>query len=311
MQHHTSIESVFLHHAWMTIGSFDGVHRGHQEIVKRVVSGAQLAGAPAVVVTFFPHPAVVLGKRQEAFYINTPQERAELLGEMGIDVVITYPFTRDVAKLSALEFVSKLHRHLNLRRLIVGANFALGHGREGNTEKLEEFGRSFGFGLEVIPPVMNGDVVISSSLIRSCLLAGDVKHASRLMGRHYRLIGEVVKGDGRGKTIGIPTANLSIWVEKTIPKAGVYACEAIMDGKSWGAVVNIGYRPTFESLPVAARVEAHILDFNQEVYGREIQLVFIDRLRDEQRFESIQSLVDQIHTDIQNAKMLLGSLANR
>lgn len=295
----------------MTIGSFDGVHRGHQEIVKRVVSGAQIAGAPAVVVTFFPHPAVVLGKRQEAFYLNTPQERAELLGEMGIDVVITYPFTKEIANLSAFEFVSKLHQHLKMQKLIVGANFALGHGREGDTEKLEEFGRSFDFDLEVIPPVMNSDEVISSSLIRSCLLAGDVKRASRLLGRHYLLSGEVVKGDGRGKTIGIPTANLSVWVKKTIPKAGVYACEAIIDGKSWGAVVNIGYRPTFESLPVTARVEAHLLDFDQEVYGREIQLAFFDRLRDEQRFETIQSLVDQIQTDIQRAKVLLGSLADR
>ena len=305
MQHYTSINSVFLQNAWMTIGSFDGVHRGHQEIVKKVVSGARLASAPAVVVTFFPHPAVVLGKRQEAFCLHTPEERAELLGEMGVDVVITYPFTREVANLSAFDFISQLHTHLNLQKLIVGTNFALGRGREGTTTKLGEFGKTFGYDLEVIHPVMNGDVVISSSLIRSCLAAGDVKHAARLMGRHYRITGEVVKGDGRGKTIGIPTANLSIWADKSIPKAGVYVCEATIQGKTRGAVVNIGFRPTFESQPVSARVEAHLLNFEQEVYGEKIQLAFIDRLRDEQRFDSIQSLVEQIQIDIHCAKSLL------
>jgi len=289
----------------MTIGSFDGVHRGHQMIIEKVVSGAHQAGVPSVVVTFYPHPAVVLGKRQEAFYLNSPQERAELLGEMGVDAVITYTFTREVANLSAYEFMSQLHSHLMLRRLYVGSDFALGHGREGTTDKLAELGKTFGYILEVVPPVMNGDVVISSSLIRSWLAAGDVKRAARLLGRPYRLSGEVVRGDGRGKALGIPTANLSIWSERTIPKAGVYVCRASIQGQTWGAVTNIGVRPTFESVPVPPRVEAHVLNFDRELYGQEIHLDFIDHLRDEQRFSSIQTLVDQIHADIHHAREIL------
>ena len=305
MQHYTSIDNVFLQDAWMTIGSFDGVHRGHQLIIEKVVSGARRASVPAVVVTFYPHPAVVLGKRQEAFYLNSPQERADLLGEMGVDAVITYTFTREVANLSAFEFMSQLHNHLMLRRLFVGSDFALGHGREGTTDLLADLGKTLGYELEVVPPVLNGDVVISSSLIRSWLAAGDVRRAASLLGRPYRISGEIIHGDGRGKALGIPTANLSVWTERTLPKAGVYVCRASIQGQTWGAVTNIGVRPTFESAPVPPRVEAHVLNFNRELYGQEMQLDFIDYLRDEQRFSSVQTLVDQIQADIHSAKEIL------
>lgn len=305
MLHYQSLEGVSLANTWLTIGSFDGVHRGHQEIIRQLVTGARDANATSVAITFHPHPAVVLGKRSNPLFLTTPEERASLLGELGVDVVVTYPFDTATSQLSARDFIARLHQHLGLRRLLVGQDFALGRGREGNVERLSVLGQEFGYSVEVIPPVLNGDVVVSSSQIRSILLEGDVEHAARLLGRCYSVSGQVVHGDDRGKSLGIPTANLSVWSERTIPKAGVYVCRALVDGEYWGAVTNIGIRPTFENLPVIPRIEAHLLDFDADIYERHISLEFVSRLRDEQRFSDIQSLIKQIHTDIQRAREIL------
>lgn len=305
MLHYHSLDGISLTNTWVTIGSFDGVHRGHQEIVRQVVSGAQKANAIAVAVTFYPHPAVVLGKRSNPLFLTTPEERAALLGALGVDVVITYPFTTEVSQLSAREFMEQLHQHLGLRRLFVGSDFALGRGREGDVNRLSEIGKEFGYSVEIVSPVVNGDVVISSSQIRSILLEGDVVRAASLLGRPYSIKGQVVHGDDRGKSLGIPTANLSVWSERTVPKAGVYVCRAMVEDRYWGAVTNIGVRPTFENEPVPPRVEAHLLDFDGDIYGHEISLEFISRLRDEQRFSDIQSLLQQIHTDIDHAREIL------
>lgn len=305
MLHYHSLDGISLTNTWVTIGSFDGVHRGHQEIVRQVVSGAHKANAIAVAVTFYPHPAVVLGKRSNPLFLTTPEERAALLGALGVDVVITYPFTTEVSQLSAREFMEQLHQHLGLRRLFVGSDFALGRGREGDVNRLSEIGKEFGYSVEIVSPVVNGDVVISSSQIRSILLEGDVVRAASLLGRPYSIKGQVVHGDDRGKSLGIPTANLSVWSERTVPKAGVYVCRAMVEDRYWGAVTNIGVRPTFENEPVPPRVEAHLLDFDGDIYGHEISLEFISRLRDEQRFSDIQSLLQQIHTDIDHAREIL------
>ncbi len=304
MLYYESLDSVEIENAWLTIGSFDGVHLGHQEILGRVVEGARQEKSPAVAITFFPHPAVVLGKRQQAWYLNTPQERAELIGGYGADVVVMHPFTKEVAQQTADEFMQRLVRHLGLRRLIVGPDFALGRGREGNVQRLTELGKVYGYTLEVMPTVKNGDVVISSSLIRNKLNDGEVDQAARYLGRPYRISGEVVRGDARGKALGIPTANLAVWAERTIPKAGVYVCRASISGRSFVAVTNIGVRPTFEQAPVSPRVEAHLLDFDGDIYGTELKLDFLNRLRDEQRFPNVQALVEQIHADIAQARQL-------
>jgi riboflavin kinase / FMN adenylyltransferase len=306
MRHYWSLDRVHLENSWVTIGTFDGVHRGHQAIVNRVVSGARSSGSTSVVITFHPHPAVVLGKRQDANYLTTPEERAELLGYLGVDVVITHPFNREVASLSAYEFISEMDAHLNISRLFVGNDFALGKGREGNVERLRVLGEEFGYQLEVVPPIKNGDVVVSSSTIRAKISEGNVAQAARLIGRLYKIKGEVIPGDGRGKLLGIPTANLSIWAERTIPKAGVYACKAISGGNIHQAVTNIGFRPTFENEPVAPRVETHLLDYDGNLYGKELSLEFVDRLRDEKKFPDIQALIDQIHIDISRAREILG-----
>ena len=302
MRHLQSLESASLQDAWLTIGTFDGVHRGHQEIVRRVVAGARQAGAPAVALTFFPPPALVLKKRSEPYYLTAPDERAELLGELGIDVVITHPFTPELAAVTAYDFMAMLKKHLGLKHLCVGYDFALGRGREGDVDRLKQLGEEFGYTVDAVSAVQVEGQVVSSSLIRLHLAQGDIEEVARLLGRPYRVIGEVVQGDGRGKSLGIPTANLSVWAERAIPKAGVYVCQAQVNGRMWGAVTNVGVRPTFENQPVQPRVESHIFDFNEDIYGQQVLLDFLAHLRGEARFPNPQALVEQIHKDIHQAR---------
>jgi riboflavin kinase/FMN adenylyltransferase len=308
MQIHWSLQDLHLQDVWLTIGSFDGVHRGHQAIVQKLTAGAHTAGAPAVVITFHPHPAVVLRGKQGPYYLTSPEERAALLGELGVDIVVIHPFNHEVANLSAREFVSRLHTHLGLKRLCVGHDFALGHNREGNLLTLESLGEEFGYQLEVISPISFSDQEVSSSQIRSSLMQGDVEQAALLLGRPYEVNGPVVHGDGRGKQLGIPTANLDVWPERLLPKAGVYACLAKVGERELHAVANVGVRPTFTAAP-APVVEAHLLDFKADVYQQEISLSFIARLRDEQRFSGIPALVAQIQQDIQCTREILESKA--
>lgn len=305
MQHYWSLEDVHLHDTWLTIGSFDGVHRGHQEIIQHLAAGAHAVSAPAVVLTFFPHPAVVLGKRQDPFYLTSPDEKAALLGSLGVDFVITHPFNHQVAKTTAREFVSRLHQHLNFSHLWVGYDFALGRGREGDIPTLRSFGEQFGYTLHVVDPVTSSSETISSSQIRKALAEGNVELSAHLLGRPYLITGKVVHGDGRGRSLGIPTANLQVWPERALPKSGVYVCQARVAGKTWGAVTNVGVRPTFENQPESPRVEAHILEFDKDLYDQKLQLEFIARLRDERRFSSIQELVAQIQRDIEQAREVL------
>jgi riboflavin kinase/FMN adenylyltransferase len=305
MQHYWSLDDLKLKGSWLTIGSFDGVHLGHQEIIHQLTAGAHAVGAPAVVFTFHPHPAVVLGKVKESHYLSTPEERAALLAELGVDVVITHPFNKHVAGMSAREFLDLINAHLDISQLWVGYDFALGKGRQGDIPTLRQIGSELGYTLEVIPPLTLDGEVVSSSRIRSLLFSGQVAEAARLLGRPYRLDGIVVPGDGRGRTIGIPTANLEIWSEMAIPQAGVYVCRACVNGQVYGAVTNIGTRPTFESQNPITTVEAHLLDMNQDLYGKHMQLDFLERLRDELRFPNVQSLVDQIHVDIQVGRKIL------
>lgn len=307
MRHYWSLEDIYLQDTWLTIGTFDGVHRGHQEIVHKLVTDAQDAGERAVVLTFYPHPAVVLGKRQDSFYLTTPEERAALLGEFGVDIVITLPFTPQISNMSASEFMSLLKSHLAMHQLYVGSDFALGHDRTGDNQALLKLGSELNFSLITIPPLEIDGITVSSSRIRAALAEGDLVEANHLLGRPYFIIGQVVPGDGRGHTIGIPTANLSFWMERALPRNGVYVSRAMVNGKFHEAVTNIGIRPTFDSNHPQRQVETHLLDFDQSIYGQEIHLEFIHRLRDEQRFENVHALVNQIHQDISDAKRLLSN----
>ena len=305
MRHFLSLEGLQLKDTWLTIGTFDGVHRGHQEIVRKLAAGAHSTESQAAVLTFFPHPALVLGKRRDPFYLTTPDERAVLLGKLGADIVITFPFNLQTASTSAYDFMALLKQHLGLHHLIVGYDFALGKDRQGDVPTLQKIGVELGYTVEAMPPFKIEGEAVSSSRIRSALAAGDMELAALLLGRPFQVSGKVVTGDGRGQTIGIPTANLSLWAERAIPRAGVYVCQAVVNGKVWGAVTNVGFRPTFESQPVPPRVETHLLDFITEIYGQEISLNFLSRLRDEQRFPNVEALAAQIQRDIAQARQFL------
>jgi riboflavin kinase / FMN adenylyltransferase len=305
MLHHSTLKGLHLRGAWLTIGSFDGVHRGHQAILRKLVAAAHASAAPAVVLTFFPHPSLVLRGRSGPFYLTSPEERAMLLGKFGVDHVITLKFDQALASQTARSFVQALHAHLGLRHLCIGHDFALGRGREGDLTFLQNLGVELGYSINVMHPILQGGQVVSSSRIRAALAEGEVQLAKALLGRHYQVHGEVVAGDGRGRTIGIPTANLEVWPERLLPKSGVYACLACVDEQTRRAVVNIGVRPTFESQEALPRLEAHLLDYDGDLYGKDLSLAFVSRLRDEQRFPDFQALVKQIHADISKAKKIL------
>jgi riboflavin kinase/FMN adenylyltransferase len=305
MQHIFSLANIRLSGVWLTIGAFDGVHLGHQEIISRLTSEAHSDGALAVVLTFFPHPATVVRERDFPFYLTTPEEKAKLMESLGVDILITHSFDKKIASTPAKEFMMLLHHHLGMKHLRVGYDFALGRNREGNISTLAEYGKEFGYTIEATEAFKLDNQVVSSSRIRFLLGVGQVAEAAKLLNRNYSISGTVILGDQRGRTIGFPTANLDIWKMRTIPAAGVYACLAKVNDMIYHAVANIGVRPTFENTPVPPRVEAHLLDFQGNIYGELVSLEFITRLRDEQRFTSVEELVYQIECDVQVARQIL------
>ena len=307
--HFTSLEEISLTGACLTIGAFDGVHLGHQGLIRPMVAEARQHGAPAVVLTFHPHPSVVLRGRPADFYLTLPEERAALFFELGVDVVITQTFDLKVANTSARDYVFQLHDKLELSQLWVGPDFALGHAREGTIPVLRRLGQEFGFSVHVIQPLDKDGERISSSRIRQLISDGEVSQAHALLGRPYRLQGEVVRGDQRGRKIGIPTANLALEPGKLLPASGVYACRAWTGSadseRPWAAAANIGVRPTFDGAGTTQHVEAHLLDFEADLYGQVLRLDLLERLRGEQRFASIEALVTQIHADIDRTRLLV------
>lgn len=306
MQHYRSLEQVSLENSWLTVGVFDGVHRGHQQIIKRLTAGAHQQGVPAVVLTFEPHPAKLFG-RSEIRLLTLPDERAELLGSMGVDVVVTHPFSQDVANTTAFDFMQELKRHLGMTHLVLGYDSTLGKNREGNTTRLKEIGAQAGYTVEVIPALSDESGVISSTEIRKLIEIGNVAEAARLMGHPYSLHGPVIHGDARGRTINVPTANIAYSHDKMIPANGIYACRAYLDGQEYQAAINIGVNPTFTPDKQIPNVEAHILDFKREIYGVDVKLEFTARLRNELRFDSVDKLLEQIWKDIEDTKRILNS----
>ncbi len=304
MPHITSLEGLHLNGAWLTIGVFDGVHRGHQEIIRQLTAGAHANGAPAVLLSFAPHPAVVFGAK-DLKCLTTPEERAEIILALGVDYVITQNFNQSIANQTAEEYMALMVRHLSLKHLLIGHDFALGKGRAGNYEKLTQIGQEAGFSVSRVEPIRFEEGIVSSSIIRQRLADGDVARVAAKLGRTYVLSGPVNPGDGRGRTIGIPTANVEVPSDKALPANGVYACYAWVDGQKHKAVTNIGVRPTFTSGEQLQRVEAHLLDANADYYGKTMRLEFIVRLRGEQKFPSVDALVSQIHADINAARTIL------
>ena len=307
MQHYRSLEEVNLRNSWLTVGVFDGVHRGHQQIIKKLTAGAHASDAPAVVLTFDPHPASILGGR-EIQCLTLPDERADLLGQLGVDVVITEPFTRELSAVTAYDFMARLNRQLGLQHLLIGYDFALGKGREGNAARLTEIGSELGYSVEVVPALSDASGVISSTEIRKLIEVGNVEEAEQLLGRPYSLHGPVIRGDGRGRTIDVPTANIAYSHDKMIPAKGIYACWAYLENKRYQAAINIGTNPTFTPDKQTPNVEAHLLDFGQELYGKDLRLEFIMRLRDELKFDSVEKLLEQIWKDVEMTRQILGTV---
>jgi riboflavin kinase / FMN adenylyltransferase len=301
-----SIDNLNLQQPWLTIGIFDGVHRGHQEILRALVSGAHAAGEPAVVLTFSPHPAVVLGGKTNFRYLATPEERSELLGSYGVDVVITQHFDRALADQTAIAYMTRLSQSLHLQHLIIGYDTALGRGREAGAARLTEIGKELGYSVQVVPALVDAAGIISSTRIRREVLAGQVSAAASDLGRSFSITGTVVHGDGRGHKINLPTANIQIPAEKIMPAFGIYACRAWVNGQPHLAATSLGVRPTFygDNLP-APTIEAHLLDFHQDLYGQTVKLEFIEYLRPEEKYDSVEALLAQIQKDIQRTKEIV------
>jgi riboflavin kinase/FMN adenylyltransferase len=305
MDFHTDFRDLNLDSCFLTIGSFDGVHLGHQKLLNNLIDLALKEDLPSVVLTFYPHPSVVLRKRTPSFYIHTPEEKAEQLFTLGVDHVINQAFDTTLASYEASVFLDMLEAQLGFQGLWIGEDFALGHNREGNRRFLENESTRRDFSLHIIPPVLLDGEIISSTRVREALRSGDVRRVARYLGQPFRIPGEVISGEGRGKNLNIPTANLRVWQERAYPTNGVYACLAEIEGEKKAAVTNIGIRPTFNESASGPVIETHVLDFDQSLYGEEIILYFIDRLRDERKFSGPDQLIQQIHRDIERARRKL------
>lgn len=304
MEHYHSLEELSLRNAWLTIGVFDGVHRGHRAIIEKLVREAHKADSPAVVLTFHPHPASVLTGK-EIKCLTTPDERADLLAALGVDVVITQRFTPDLSTATAHQYMSTLKQHLGLSRLLIGYDFALGKGREGNAARLTEIGSELGYSVDVVPAVSDESGVISSTEIRKLVSTGNVTEAANLLGHRYQVGGKVIHGAGRGKKINFPTANIDYPDQKVIPVNGIYACWGVLGAERFMAATNVGFNPTFTPERKVASVEAYLLDFDRDIYGEHLKLEFVARLRDELKFDSVEALVEQMHRDVKQTREIL------
>lgn len=306
MQHSTQITDLQLGKTWLTIGSFDGVHQGHQVLLKHLVRGAHANGALAVVLTFNTHPVVVLRGKQDPFYLTSVEEKLTQFESLGIDHCITMEFNLTVASYTAEYFIQMLTRQMKIEKLLVGPGFALGRGRMGDISTLSRIGKQEGFSVEVLQPVEMGGVMASSSQIRKLISDGNVDVASEYLGRNYSITGIVSHGDGRGKTIGFPTANIAVPQLRLLPKIGVYACQIKIDDQKYSAVANIGVRPTFHLNDTIPHLEVHVLNFRHDLYGQLVQVEFVKFLRGEIKFTSVDELVGQINKDIEISKEILG-----
>ncbi len=291
--------------AYLTIGNFDGVHRGHQALVSAMVQAAHNAGRIAGVLTFDPHPRTVLRPDLAQAHLTSTDERAEIFAALGLDCVIVLPFSASVAAWAAAEFMRALADNLPLEELWIGPDFALGRGREGTAARLREIGVELGYRVHIAPPFDWLGRPVGSSRIRTLLQEeGDAAQAAGLLGRPYQVMGSVTEGAQRGRTLGFPTANLVLPAGRLIPANGVYACWAWLGNAGHPAVVNIGVRPTFDNS--RRSIEAFLLDFSGDLYGELMGLSFVTRLRGEQRFPSISAIVEQINADVATARRILG-----
>ncbi len=289
----------------LTLGNFDGIHLGHQELVRMVIRRAKETGAVSMVVTFRPHPLKILAPEKCPPLISIYEEKIKLFERLGIDVLVKIPFTLEFSAMTPEDFVKDiLCETLGAKEIFVGYNYRFGKGRKGDVRTLKRLGERFGFTVREVKQISLDNEVISSTKIRNLLKEGDVEHAAKLLGRTYAITGIVVKGDGRGKGLGFPTANIAP-KHAIIPSDGVYAVRLSVRDRLYDGIANIGMRPTFEKNVLA--IEVHVFDFNEDVYGEDISLYFIRKIREERKFKSADALVDQIRSDIASAREILAS----
>ena len=291
----------------VTIGTFDGIHIGHKKILKNLIATAKKEGKKSVLLTFFPHPRMVLQKDKSILLLNTLDEKSMLLKKMGLDYLIIHPFSKEFSRLTALDFVRDvLVNKINTSRLIIGYDHHFGKNREGNIHQLKEYSLLYDFEVEEIPAQDIDDVSVSSTKIRAALKGGNLKTANNYLGYHYMLSGIVVNGKKLGGTIGFPTANIEIKESyKLVPSTGVYIIKTRINANLFNGIMNIGFNPTV--LGKHQTIEAHLFDFNENLYGEKITIEFVYFLREEKKFKSVDELVAQLNIDKENAISFLSN----
>ena len=288
----------------VTIGVFDGVHRGHRSLVGRLVESARASGQAAGVVTFKNHPVTALRPGARVSYLTDMTERARLLRELGVDFVAALRFDAELARLPARDFLRTLYDSLRMRRLVVGPDFAMGRGRDGNADTLPGIAVEMGFEFETVNPVTDPAGPVKSTEIRRRIAAGEVADAARLLGRNFSVSGVVERGQMRGRELGFPTANLRMGAEFIAPGNGIYATWAHLESGSWMAATSIGVRPTFDD-GEARTIEAYLLDFSADIYGQPLRLEFVEWLRGEEKYDTIDALLAQMNLDVRHTREML------
>jgi riboflavin kinase / FMN adenylyltransferase len=290
--------------SFVTIGNFDGVHLSHQFICRKLANDAKKAGTKSLIITFDPHPKMILHPQIRPFYlITTLEEKLKLLEDCGLDGVLVIPFSLDYSRITAEEFVRKfLGLKLAIKKIVVGHDYTFGQGKQGNSDYLIASGREIGFAVEVVDAFKTGDNIISSTLIRNLIIKGDIKMVTALLGRYYNVAGPVVTGRGRGIGLGFPTANIEPEKE-LLPPGGIYAAFVEVEGKRFMAALNIGEKPTFADYTFT--FEAHLIDFSGDLRGKRLNAEFVEKLRDIIKFDSPERLKTQIAADVEKAKSIL------
>ena len=287
----------------LAIGMFDGVHLGHQQVIRQAVTDAEQHEGLALAVTFDRHPNSIVAPGRVPPLIYSPPQKMRALAALGVHATLVIPFTRQFSEQIADAFIQSLTQSLGpVHSICVGSSFTFGHRRSGNVPLLKQLGANLGFTVHGIAAVSLDGEAVSSTRIRESVRRGDFDGASQMLGREYALNGKIVRGDGLGRQLGFPTANLDVR-EILVPPPGVYVVHAYVDGQRHRAVANIGNRPTLSQSTPALRVEAHLLDFDADIYDREMELTFVEKLRDEQKFPSIDTLREQITKDIETARV--------
>jgi riboflavin kinase/FMN adenylyltransferase len=288
---------------FLTIGVFDGIHLGHRYLLKKLIQRAREENLLSGVVTFDPHPQSVLHPHDQLPWLTNLENRVKSLQELGINLVAVLSFTPEVSQLGAQQFISLLKKYLKMRGLMMGPDSTLGKGREGNTDLLHSLGQEMGFSVETIAPFTVDGEIVSSTLIRQALTQGSMEKVENLLGHRFYLTGRVITGGKRGEALGFPTANLDVQAEQALPGNGVYATVTQMGGKQFASATNVGTRPTFDE--GVKLVETHLLNYEGDLYGREIRIEFVQKLREELRFTSPEKLREQMGNDIREVEALI------